>query len=160
MNKIFTFFREFSLASFLAPVGIFLIIFSGLTYKAVDNTKNWPTATAIVTQCELYEDEHYDPTTESHVEASYDIWIKYTVDDVEHEVYYGVMSNIKVGDEITICYNPENFEEVGQPTGFILPTIILIVGVAALAGAICNIIFVLKKQKQLKLQEESWKNEQ
>ena len=85
--------------------------------------------------------------------------MKYTVDGTEYEEEYGISTGYKKGDKVTIYYNPKNPKQITGSKNVILPIIILSVGIAFLIGGIVSIIRSLKRHKEMKLQEEGWKNE-
>ena len=156
MNKVATFFRDFILTSFLVPVGIFMIVFSLLVFPSVDRIQNFIKTDAIVTKTELEEEEYFDVTTETHYEATYRVWVKYIVDDIEYEEEYGIYTQYKEGDTVTICYNPDDPTDIAQPNGYVIPTIILVVGIGAIIGGVANIFVVMSKRRKLQEQEQSW----
>ncbi|MBO4569753.1 MAG: hypothetical protein J5689_00850 [Clostridia bacterium] len=157
MNKIAKFFRDFGLTSFLALVGITLVIFSIFAFRGVDHIKNFIKTEATVSDVVLYEDAHYD-IDDNYIEATYKVFVKYNVDEVEYESEYGVFSGYKVGDKLTICYNPDDPYEIAQPNGIALPIIILVVGIASSVGAVITCVFAIKKRKKLIEQEKEWEN--
>lgn len=158
MNKIATFFRETSIGRFFIPVGIILIVFSILVFMSVDKSKNYIKTDAVVTKTELYE-EAYTDEEGNYNEATYNVFVKYTVDGTEYEEEYGISTGYKKGDKVTIYYNPKNPKQITGSKNVILPIIILSVGIAFLIGGIVSIIRSLKRHKEMKLQEEGWKNE-
>ena len=158
MNKIAKFFRDFGLTSFLAVLGITLIILSVFAFRGVDHIKNFIKTEATVSDVILYEDAHYDEASDNYVEATYKVYVKYYVDEVEHENEYGIFSGYKVGDKLTICYNPNDPDEIAQPNGIVLPIIILVVGIAASVGCVITAVFAVKKRKKLIEQEKEWEN--
>ena len=64
----------------------------------------------------------------------------------------------KVGDKIKIVYNPDNPNEISQPSNMILNICLLVGGIAALVGGIVSAINAVKKHKKMKKQEEAWEN--
>ncbi|MBQ8892202.1 MAG: DUF3592 domain-containing protein [Bacilli bacterium] len=156
MNDVFTFFRETGTGRFFTILGIILLVFSFFLYVGVNNTKNYIKTEAIVSKTELYEDAYYDGDT--HYDATYTVYVKYTVDGQEYNEEYGVFSGYKEGDKVTISYNPSNPSEIAQPNGFALPIVFFIVGVISLAGGVISIVKAVKKQKMLKEQEKGWAN--
>ena len=157
MNNLATFLRESRVGRFFIPAGIILIIFSVFAFKAVDKAKNYVKIDANVTKTELYEKAYTDDEG-THHEATYKVFVKYVVDGTEYEEEYGIFSNYKIGDKVKISYNPKNPKEIAQPNTIILPIIILALGVISLVGGIISVIRSIKKHKELKLQEEGWKN--
>lgn len=156
MNNISTFFRESSFGRFFIPLGIILIIFGCITFVSIENTKNYAKTEAIVSKVELFEDEYYDGDT--HHEATYTVFVKYTVDGKEYNEEYGVFYNYKVGDKVTISYNPSNPSEITQPNSIILPIVLLVAGIVSLIGGIVSFVKAIGKHKALKAQEREWSN--
>lgn len=157
MNNISTFFRESSFGRFFIPLGLILIVFSIFFFITADHNKNYVATDGIVSRVELVEDEHTD-VDGNHVEATYRVFVKYTVDGEEYDEELGELSGIKVGDKIKITYNPENPREISQPIGMILPIILLLAGIAALVSGIISIIRAIKKHKAMKEQEKGLAN--
>lgn len=156
MNNIVKFFRDYSLARFLLPLGIILIIFGCFMFISINNTKNYIKTDAIVSKTELYEEEHYDG--DIHQDATYKVFVKYTVDGKEYNEEYGIFMEYKEGDKVTISYNPLNPSEIAQPINIFFPIALLIGGLLSLTIGIVSIIKTIKKNKVLKFQEEEWKN--
>lgn len=156
MNGITRFFRESMAARFLIPVGIFLIVFSIFVFMSNNKTRNWPKAEAVVSKVVLYEEETTDHEG-NHIDATYTVYVKYTVDGTEYETEYGVFSGFKEGDKKTIVYNPKNPTEISDPASTLLAIAILVGGIASLAGGIFSAVKAVKKYKGLKAQEEGWK---
>ena len=140
MKNIINFIRENSVGFFLITFGIVAILVGTLTFISVKNSKNFIKTEAIVTKAELFEEEHYDDDT--HYDATYTIYVKYTVNDRVYNEEYGIYSGYKVGDKVTIAYNPKNPSEIVQPMGIIIPIIILSVGLITI---IIGIIKMIKK---------------
>lgn len=157
MNGITRFFRESMVARFLIPLGLVLIVFSIFAFMNNEKTKNYPKTEAVVSKTELYEDAYTDADG-NRVEATYTVYVKYTVDGVEYEEVYGQFSGYKVGDKKTIVYNPSNPKEISDPPSMILAFIILIGGIGAFVGGIISAVRAVKKYKTMKHQEEEWKH--
>lgn len=157
MNGIARFFRESMVARFFIPLGIVLIIFSVFIFISNNKTKNYPKTKAVVSKTELYE-EAYTDEDGNHVDATYTVYLKYTVDGKEYEEEYGVFSGYKVGDKKTIAYNPKNPKEISDPPSSLFAFAFLIGGIASLVGGIISAIRSVKKYKAMKRQEEGWKN--
>ena len=157
MNKIATFFRESMVARFLIPAGIFMIIFSIIMFVVMHNNKNYIETSAIVSRIELSQKAYTEQDGEHH-DATYNVYVKYTVDEKEYEEYFGEFSNYKTGDKLTISYNPDDPTKISQPVSIIWPIAILLGGIAALVGGIVSAYKTIKKHQAMKLQEEGWKN--
>ena len=157
MNNIFTFFRETRTARFFIPLGIILIVFSIFFFIAGDHNKNYIETEATVSKAILVREATYD-VNGNREEAMYDIFVKYTVDGKEYDNELGEMYEHKVGDKLKIIYNPENPNDISQPSSMILNIAMLIGGIASLVGGIISIINTVKRHKKMKGQEESWKD--
>ena len=157
MNGVASFLRASYWARFLIPVGLVLIVFSIFVFIGVDKTKNYPETEATVCEVKLIE-EAYDDPDGTHHEATYTVFVDYTVDGkVYGHVEYGdFQAGYKTGDKVTIRYNPDKPEEITQPNTFLLPILLLAGGVAALVGGIASIVVEVKKHKKLKEQEKEW----
>lgn len=147
MNNIVTFFRESRTGRFLIPLGIILIVFSIFLFISNEQNKNYIPIEAIVSKTELYE-EAYTDVDGNYVEATYTIYVKYTVNERKYDVKLGEFSGYKKGDKIKIAYNPENPEEITQQTGIILPIVMLIGGIVALIGGIVIFLKTIKNNKK------------
>lgn len=152
MNNFNTFMHETSIGRFLIPIGIILIAFSIFAFISVDHAKNFIKTEAIVTKTVLYEEAHYD-IDDNYVEATYTVFVRYTVDNTNYEEEYGIFSEYKKGDKVTIAYNPENPKEIVQPNTIVLPLILLGLGITSIIGGIINIVKIVKKHKNLKSEE-------
>jgi hypothetical protein len=159
MNGIATFFRESKTARFLIPLGIILIIVSILLFIIGNNNKNYIKIESTVSKVELVKEETTDSEGNTE-EAIYDIYVKYTVDGKEYDTELGEMSKRKVGDKITIVYNPDNPSEISQPSSIILNICLLVGGIVSLVGGIISSINAVKRYKKMKTQEEGWNNGQ
>ena len=158
MNKLITFMRESSTARFLIPVGIILIAFGVVAF--VINNKNQDYIKIEATVMNVAEEE--DITTDgdgNHTTTIYNVTLNYTVDGKE---YTGTLDNVskhKVGDKMTIYYNPKNPNQITQTKSLILPVVIIIAGIGSLAGGIISAVNAVKRHKKMKEQERSWANE-
>ncbi len=158
MNKTVSFMRESSVARFLLPVGIMLIIFGVVMF--VINNKNQDYIKIEATVIDVKEEE--DIVTDSdgnHTSIIYNVTLNYTVDDKE---YTGTLDNVskqKVGDKIVIYYNPKDPNQITQTKSLILPIIIIVAGIASLTAGIISAVNAVKRHKKMKDQERSWANE-
>ena len=91
-----------------------------------------------------------------------DVDVKYIVDGTEYEEEYGVFSGYKVGDQVTISYDPKNPAEIAQParpgSNKLEGYLFILAGVAALAAGIVSLARAAQKHKALKEQEKEWTN--
>lgn len=158
MNGIARFFRESMVARFFIPLGVILIIFSVFLFISNNKTKDYPKVEGVVSRIEPYEAEYIDSNGDK-VEATYRVFMKYTVNGTEYDEEYGIFSNYKVGDKKTIVYNPSNPKEISDPPSLLFALAFLIGGIASLVGGIISTVKSLKKYKAMKLQEEGWKKD-
>ena len=157
LNKFAKFNRAFSLALFMLPAAVILIVFGCLSIGPVAKRLNYPQTEATVTKAELYEEAYYD-SNDTHHDATYTIFVKYTLNGQEYEEEYGVFPKMNEGDQVTINYNPDDYHDIGQPHSMLLPYGIIAAGVAALAVGVVSAIRTRNKNKALKQQEEEWQN--
>ena len=157
LNKIASFFRSAYWPMFFIPVGLVMTVFGIFAFKAVDRIKGFPETEAVVTRIELYEDATVDDEG-NRTEATYTVYLKYTVEGKEYENEYGVFSGYKAGDTVKICYNPEDPDDIAQPNGIGLPIGLLAAGLASITGGIIATVVAVKKHKKLKEQEKEWEN--
>ena len=156
MNKMATFLRESGPARFLIPVGIMLIIFGIITFIITANSQEYIEAEATVYKVEIDEEEHNEG--EDHVDATYTLYIQYKANKKVYKSELNGMSKYKKGEKLTIYYNPKKPTEVTTTKSLILPIIITVGGVAALVGGIISANNAIKKHKNMKKQEEEWKD--
>ena len=156
LNGFAKFSRESYWARFLIPVGIILIIISVFLFINNDITKNYVRTEAVVSRVEEEEGAHYDEYSGEYVDATYKIFVKYTVDSHEYEAEYGIFPRMNVGDKVTICYDASDPTKISQPPSMILAIIMLSLGVLSVGGGIASIVMAVKKQRKLKEQEKEW----
>ena len=155
MNKLAELARESSLARFLIPVGMILIVFGVITSGFAVDTDGYRKTEAVVSRTELVEPESNDGDV--HTDALYDVYVKYTVDGKEYEEEFGLFPGYSEGDEVTISYDPADPAAIAQPGSLALsPVIFIAAGVVMLAGGAVSIVKVVQKQKRMKQQEEEW----
>lgn len=123
-----------------------------------NNNQNYIKTTSTVKEVILTEDAHLDEDG-NQVDATYSIKVGYTVDKKEYEAELDGMSKHKIGDKITIYYNPKDPSKITQTKSLILPIIFIIAGIASLIGGIVSAINAIKRHKKMKEQERSWANE-
>ena len=157
MNKIVTFFRESMLARTLIPAGLILIIFGTIVFIINLNNSNYIKVDAVVSKIELVEDEHTD-SDGNKVEATYKVYVKYTVDEKEYDELLGEISGYKEGDKITIYYNPNDTTQITQTKTLILPIVLIASGIVILIGGIISGINAIKRYNKMKIQEKGWEN--
>ena len=157
MNKIVTFFRESSLARFLIPVGIIFIVFGIIVFNINISNKDYIETEAIVSNVILVQEAYVDDN-DNFVEGNYKIYVKYTVDNKVYEEFFDGLPEYKVGDKMTIYYNPSDPSQITQTKSMILPLVMLIGGIVVCIGGIISGIFDFKKYNRIKNQKEDWKN--
>ena len=157
MNKIVTLIRESSIARFLIPAGLMLIIGGIIFLNAVNNSKDYIKTEATVTKAVL-EQEAYTDGNGDRVEATYVISLKYTADGKEYESELSGLPEYKEGKKLTVYYNPADPVQITQINSPLVPIIILAAGIAALIGGILSAANSVKKMKKMKDQEKEWAN--
>jgi len=156
MNRIAKFFRDYSTARFLLPVGVLAIVF-GIVFLGIVNTRSaYPQTDAVVSSSELYEAAYDEGGT--HHDATYRIMVRYTVDGTEYEEEFGIGEDMKVGSVVRIDYNPNDPTSISKPTGILVPIAVIAAGAAALIGGIISVLRTREKNQRLKQQEEEWAN--
>ena len=157
MNKISLVLRESRLARFLIPAGIMLLVAGVIFFTAIRKNQNYIETESTVTRVELEEEAHTDANGD-RVEATYTVWVKYTVDGKEYEEDLGGMSEYKAGDKMKIYYNPEDPSQITQTKSLIIPIVILAAGAAALIAGVFSSINAIKRINKMKEQEKEWAN--
>lgn len=155
MNKLAAFFRETSMGRILIGAGIILIVFGVVVRTFAKDNANYVKTDAVVTKTELFE----EADEKNNTEALYTVDVRYTVDGTEYEEEYGEFSGYKVGDHVTISYDPANPREIAQPGNNKLEAYLFILaGIAAIAAGILSLARAAQKHKALKQQEKEWTN--
>ncbi len=157
MNNMFTFMRESSVARFFIPAGLLLIIVGVVIFFINVNNQNYVNVESTVSNVQLAE-EAYTDADGNHVDATYNVSIKYTVDGKEYSSVLENVSKYKVGDKIKIYYNPKDPSQITQTKSLIIPIVIVVAGIASLIGGIISAVNAVKKHKKMKEQERSWEN--
>ncbi len=158
MNKIFALARESQLARMLIPAGLMMLA-AGIVFLIFGRDVSGFTKTsAVVSKTELFE-EAYD-AGEDHHEATYTVYVNYTAEGKEYkDVEYGIFSGYKEGEKVTICYNPEDPADIAQPGNkYIFPIILIVSGIALIAGGIISAKNAVQNMRKMKKQEEEWAN--
>ena len=154
MNRFAKWMSDYALARFFLPAGLFLLIFGIVLNGIVNDRKSYPQTDAVVTRLELYEPEHTEDDT--HYDATYQIFVRYTVDGKEYETELGILTEMEVGSAVRIDYNPDDPTDIGQPTGVALPIGVMAAGAVFLAVGVVSAVRTAKKNRQLKQQESEW----
>ena len=157
MNSMATFFRESRTARFFIPAGIILIIFGIYMFIINNNNQNYVETESTVTSAEV-DQEAYTDAEGNQVEATYTVKLTYTVNEKEYKGELSGVSKHNTGDKMKIYYNPDNPTQITQTKSLILPVVIILAGVASLAGGIISSVRAIKEHKEMKIQEEGWKN--
>lgn len=156
LNRIAKLFRDYAFARFALPAALILIIFGCVIYGPVLARQDYPQTDAVVTRTELYEDAYYDSATETHHDATYRIFVQYSLNGQTYEEEYGIFPEMKVGAKVKIAYNPSDPRDISQPNTVLLPIGIIAGGVVFLAAGVISIMITKNKNKKLKKQEEEW----
>ena len=157
MNKFATILRESSLARFLIPAGLILIVCGILFLHASIQNKDYVRTESTVTKVEV-DQEAYRDADGHQVEATYKVNVKYAVGGREYEEELGGVSKFSVGDKMSIYYNPDDPSMITQSKSPVVPAIITAAGVAALAAGILSAVKAVKRYKKMKEQEKEWAN--
>ena len=157
MNGLMTFFRESRTARFFIPLGIILIVFGIFVFIVNNNNKDYIQVESTVSNVKISQEEYIDADG-NHVDASYDITVKYTVDGKEYEGELNGLGKYNIGDKMKIYYNPNDPSQITQSKSLILPIVIIIGGLGAFVGGIITAINAIKKHNKMKEQEKGWAN--
>ena len=157
MNKIFTFMRESSTARFFIPVGLLLIIFGVFMFVVNIKNQNYVETEAIVTNVEIAQEEYID-VDGNRVEATYNAYVKYTVNGREYNGKFENVAKYNVGDKMKMYYNPDDPSQITQTKSLIFPIVLVALGIASLVGGIISVGNAIKKHNKMKEQERSWEN--
>ena len=127
MDKITSFIKSSFAGCIIIVAGIILAVLGFLFFRQNIDQRDYKETQAVVSKLELFEDAHYETGLRgsTYVEATYTVFVKYTVDGKEYEAEYGIYSDHKVGDEVKILYDPKNPQEIGKPAFKIYPYIFL-----------------------------------
>ena len=158
MNKVFTFFRESAPARFLIPLGIVLIVFGVIMFTINKENQNYLKTEAVVSKTDLVQESYIDENNNT-VEATYKVYVKYTVDGKEYDEELGELSGYEKNQKITIYYDPKDPSKITQTKSLILPIVIIIAGIVSFIGGIMSGLSAIKKYQKMKEQERSWANE-
>ncbi len=157
MNKLFIFLRESNTARFFIPLGIILMVFGVFMFIVNSKNSDYIKVDAVVSKTDLVEEAHLD-VDGNHVDATYRVYVKYTVNDREYDVELGELPGYEVGDKLSIYYNPSDPSQITQTKSLILPIILILGGLTAFVGGIVSGINAFKRYKKMKNQEKGWTN--
>ena len=158
MNKIIMFFRESITARFFMPLGIILIVFGVIIFGINKENQNYIKTNAIVSRMDLVRESYIDEN-HNEVEATYNVYVKYSVDGKEYEEELGELSGYKENQEITIYYNPDDPVKITQTKSLVLPIVMILFGFVSFVGGIISGLNAIKKIKKMSDQEREWNNE-
>ena len=158
MNKIIMFFRESITARFFIPLGIILIVFGVIIFGINKENQNYIKTNAIVSRMDLVRESYIDEN-HNEVEATYNVYVKYSVDGKEYEEELGELSGYKENQEITIYYNPDDPVKITQTKSLVLPIVMILFGFVSFVGGIISGLNAIKKIKKMSDQEREWNNE-
>lgn len=158
MNKIIMFFRESITARFFIPLGIILIVFGVIIFGINKENQNYIKTNAIVSRMDLVRESYIDEN-HNEVEATYNVYVKYSVDGKEYEEELGELSGYKENQEITIYYNPDDPVKITQTKSLVLPIVMILFGFVSFVGGIISGLNAIKRIKKMNDQEREWKNE-
>ena len=158
MNKIIMFFRESITARFFMPLGIILIVFGVIIFGINKENQNYIKTNAIVSRMDLVRESYIDEN-HNEVEATYNVYVKYSVDGKEYEEELGELSGYKENQEITIYYNPDDPVKITQTKSLVLPIVMILFGFVSFVGGIISGLNAIKRIKKMNDQEREWNNE-
>lgn len=154
-NKLGRFFRNTQALSFCLVAGIALLVM-GILF-VVNAPDHYEEATGTVTAIREYEEETTEPDTGTRFETHYEVSFVYRVRGTEYNNSFDYLTNdYKVGDKITVWYNPEKPDQISNTKNVFLFGIIMIVaGAGFLFLGIFLTVRAFKKSKRLdQLKEE------
>lgn len=156
MNKIIVFLRESSTARFFIPLGILLIVFGTAMFIINTKNENYIKTEAVVTKAELVEPEHTDIDGNT-VEATYKVFVKYTVDGKEYNEELGELSgSYRINEKMTIYYNPDDPSQITQTKSKIIPIVMIALGCVSLVYGTVSGVNSIKNYKKMNEQEKGW----
>lgn len=158
MNKIIMFFRESITARFFIPLGIILIVFGVIIFGINKENQNYIKTNAIVSRMDLVRESYIDEN-HNEVEATYNVYVKYSVDGKEYEEELGELSGYKENQEITIYYNQDDPVKITQTKSLVLPIVMILFGFVSFVGGIISGLNAIKRIKKMNDQEREWNNE-
>lgn len=158
MNKFLTFMRESSTARFFIPAGLVLIIIGVAIFIINSKNQDFLPVESTVSNVVLAE-EAYTDTDGNHVEATYNISLKYSVDGKEYDGSLENVSKYSVGDKIKIYYDPKDPSQITQTKSLIFPIILFALGIISFGYGTISAINAVKRHKKMKDDERKWKDE-
>lgn len=139
MNNILMAIKESNTVKSLFLIGIFVFIFGIIWLIGNINNQDYIKIDATITKYEINEEAHFDDDS-NFVDATYDLYLKYTVDGKEYTSTLYNTSFKDVGEIITIYYNPNDPSQITQSKSLIIPLILISAGIIAfIGGVICGV---------------------
>ena len=109
-----------------------------------------------MSKTELVEPEHTDIDGNT-VEATYKVFVKYTVDGKEYNEELGDLSGTyRINEKMTIYYNPDDPSQITQTKSKIIPIVMIALGCVSLVGGIVSGVNSIKNYKKMNDQEKGW----
>lgn len=149
MDRIINFLRGYAFSKFFIPLGIILLVFTVVFFNSVTTRKGYPQTEATVSRVELFEEEHYVDGTKH--EATYTVFVKYTINGKQYEEEYGVVHKMDVGDIVKIDYNPDDPRDISQPHTIVLPIVFAAAGIIALAAGVLSAVMTASRNRALRM---------
>ena len=137
-----------SIKTFLITLGIILIGFSIYLFISDNDHKDYIKIESTVSKTELVKEEVTDEEG-NHEEAIYKVFVQYNINGDEYDTELGEMSGYKVGDTISIIYNPNDPTEIYQQANIIANIVLLVIGGFSLMLGI--VVAIINKVKERKL---------
>ena len=125
MSKLFELKKIWKLLLF---IGLILIICGGIFIWLYQRYKSFTEIEAKIYKTEIVHDAYIDKNGNA-IDATYDLYIRYTVDGKKYEAILRKKSGFNEGDRINIFYNPNNPLEISQDINIYIPIGLLILGI-------------------------------
>lgn len=128
MSKLFELKKIWKLLLF---IGLILIICGGIFIWLYQRYKSFTEIDAKIYKTEIVHDAYIDKNGNA-IDATYDLYIRYTVDGKKYEAILRKKSGFNEGDRINIFYNPNNPLEISQDINIYIPIGLLILGIISI----------------------------
>ena len=125
MSKLFELKKIWKLLVF---IGLILIICGGIFIWLYQRYKGFTEIDAKIYKAEIVHDAYIDKNGNA-IDATYDLYIRYTVEGKKYEAILRKKSGFNEGDRINIFYNPNNPLEISQDINIYIPIGLLILGI-------------------------------
>ena len=116
-------------------VGFILIVCGCYFLWRYQQNKTFIETEAKIYKAEIINDAYVDKKG-NVIDATYNIYFRYTVNGKKYEAVLKKISGFKEGDRITISYNPNNPGQISQQINIFVPISLLILGVISIIGGI------------------------